>query len=94
MGVKWDKAKDKVLQELELPRDVMLDLPKVTIIGIDEICIENHKGIVCFESTCVKVNTKIGIVLIRGESFQISFIGGQSLVIQGKVKTITYEGKM
>ncbi|MDD7794528.1 sporulation protein YqfC [Clostridium sp. 'White wine YQ'] len=92
MESKWVRAKEKVIEELELPKDVMFNLPKITIVGNSEVCIENHKGIISFDRESVKVNSKIGTVLITGESFEISFIGGETLVIQGIFKSIVYEG--
>ena len=54
---------DKIL---ELPKEVCSDIPKITIIGFDEILIENFKGILEYEEFFVRVNTHIGIINING----------------------------
>ncbi len=88
-----DKAKELLSDKLDLPRDIMLDVPKITILGDREINIENHKGIVAFDDSLIKVNSKAGIICIQGTSFEIVFIGGNTLVLNGKFSNIYYEGK-
>ena len=48
MEDKINKAKESLADQLDLPRDIMLNIPKISIIGNNEITIENHKGIVFF----------------------------------------------
>ncbi len=78
--------------KLELPRDVILDLPRITVMGNSEITIENHKGIVLFQDEIIKINTAIGEITISGKNFEILFIGGNSLSLSGRFKSIAYGG--
>ena len=43
-----EKRKDAIRQAmaefLDIPRDLVLDLPRVTVIGRNELYIENHRG--------------------------------------------------
>lgn len=86
------KTKENLADHLELPRDVILNVPKITITGDNEITIENHKGIILFEDKHVKVNSRVGLVSIYGSGFEILFIGGSTLTISGKFKSVAYEG--
>ena len=36
---------NKVSKFLEIPREIISDVPKITVTGFDEILIENFKGI-------------------------------------------------
>lgn len=49
MENKLYRTKEIIAEKFNLPRDIMLDLPKITIISDNEITIENHKGVVLFE---------------------------------------------
>ena len=49
MREKVYRSKEDVAQKLGLPRDVVLDIPKIIITGDNELIIENHKGIIMFE---------------------------------------------
>lgn len=88
------KAKEDVAQKLGLPRDVILDIPKIIITGDNELIIENHKGIIMFEENEIKINSNVGIISLRGKKLEILFIGGSTIVLGGKFKGINYEGNM
>lgn len=92
MEEKLYEAKENFAKRTELPRDVILDLPQITVTGDNEINIENHKGIVKFEKEEVKINSKVGVISIYGYNFEILFIGGSTVTLSGKFKSIVYEG--
>ena len=91
MEDKFQKGKEKILNKLDFPRDISLDLPKIIVIGNREIIIENHKGIIFFETNMVKINSRIGPIIIKGEEFEILFIAETSITISGIFKGISYE---
>lgn len=91
MKERIEKTREILAEKLDLPKDVMLNLPKITIVGDNEITIENHKGIILFERTIIKINTKVKIVNIEGEDFEILYIGDSTIAINGKFKSISYE---
>lgn len=92
MDGRIEKGKDGLLEKLDLPKDVILDLPKIEILGDREITIENHKGIALFERNIIKVNTKINPIEIKGQDFEIVFIGTSTITVKGKFNSIKYEG--
>lgn len=82
--------KNEILEKIDLPKDVMMDLPKITILGDSEITIENHKGIESFENECIKVKTNKGVVEIEGINFEILYIASETIVLSGKFKSVNY----
>lgn len=92
MEEKFQKGKEKILSKLDFPRDISLDLPKIIVVGNREITIENHRGIMAFETNMVKINSRIGAITIKGEKFEILFIGETSITINGIFNGISYEG--
>lgn len=91
MKEKIERTREILTEKFDLPKDVMLNLPKITIVGDSEITIENHKGIILFERNIIKINTKVKIVNIEGEDFEILYIGDSTITISGKFKSISYE---
>ena len=91
MKDKLEKAREIFTEKLDLPKDVILNLPKITIIGNTEITIENHKGIILFERNIIKINTKVKVINIEGEKFEILYIGDSTITISGKFKSVGYE---
>lgn len=91
MEKKINKTKSNLAEKLDLPRDIVLNLPKVTITGDNEIIIENHKGVVAFNDDMIKVNTSAGIMCIYGRKFEILFMSGSTVNISGKFRSVEYE---
>ncbi|MCR1952508.1 MULTISPECIES: sporulation protein YqfC [unclassified Clostridium] len=91
MQRKMEKSREIIAETFDLPKDIVLNVPKITIIGNDEITIENHKGIILFERNIIKVNTKVKTINIEGENFEILYIGDSTITISGKFKSISYE---
>ncbi|WP_300383014.1 sporulation protein YqfC [Clostridium sp.] len=86
-----DKGRAVIAEKLDIPKDIIMSLPKITITGDEEITIENHKGIILFERNLIKINTKIKALNIQGENFEILYIGDSTITISGKFKAIAYE---
>ncbi len=92
MKDKFTRGKEFIAEKLELPLDVILDIPKIVLLGKEELTIENHKGIVSFNNNEIRVDSKNGIIKVEGNNFEILYLGASTLTINGKIKTISYEG--
>ena len=92
MSNKIENVKRALSEKLDISKDIILEVPKITIIGREEITIEHHKGIIVFEKNIIRVNTKIKVIKIVGENFEIIYIGESTLSIKGEFISIEYEG--
>ncbi|GAA0078764.1 sporulation protein YqfC [Clostridium sp. CTA-5] len=92
MESRFQRGREKIFNKLDFPTDVALDLPKIIVTGNREITIENHRGIMAFENSLIKINSRIGAITIIGEGFEILFIGDNTITISGIFKGISYEG--
>ena len=70
MEDKLYRTKQSIVDKLDLPRDIILNMPKITITGDNEIIIENHKGVVLFEENQVKINSGVGLISIYGRDLK------------------------
>ncbi|KPL58610.1 MAG: sporulation protein YqfC [Bacillota bacterium] len=77
-------------QKMDLPEDVMMDLPRVTMIGQIHIYIENHRGLLTFTDREVRLLLKQGQLLIKGEQFVIKMILPEEILLQGKIVEVIY----
>ena len=49
MARNWSQQlKQLIVKRMDLPEDVMMDLPRITMIGQIHIYIENHRGLIGF----------------------------------------------
>lgn len=94
MESKKNKNKEAIIEKLKIPKDLILDIPKIIVTGDREIIIENHKGIVSFEKNEIRVNSRVGVIKIQGGNFEILYIGGDTITISGEFKAIIYEGNV
>lgn len=90
MSDKLQKLKESMITKLDLPREMILDLPKVTIISNSEISIENHKGVIFFGENEIRIRTSMGIVNISGSNFEIIFVGGSTIALTGKFRAVEF----
>ncbi|MCL1936698.1 MAG: sporulation protein YqfC [Defluviitaleaceae bacterium] len=90
-----EKNKEKNLKKniaamFELPKDIMLNLPYVSIIGNEEILLQNHKGLIEYSKNVVRIKTTIGIFTANGEDLYISKMTNEYINILGKIKNCGY----
>ncbi|RFU71685.1 sporulation protein YqfC [Peribacillus saganii] len=91
MARKWgQKIKQLMVNTMDLPQDVMMDLPRITIIGQLHIYIENHRGLLAFADNEVRLMLKKGQLLIKGESFVIKTILPEEIMLEGKIDKVFF----
>jgi len=87
---KKPRLKEKMTEVLELPKEVVLNVPKLTMIGGDSLVIENYKGVTEYESDKIRVNTGTGTIKVTGEMLSIKEITSEDIVINGKVRMLEF----
>ena len=92
MENKFNRGKEVLIEKLDLPKDVLLDVPKIIVTGRNEVTIENHKGIMVFERDKIKINTNMSPIEIKGSEFEILYIDASTITIKGYFNSIEYVG--
>mgnify|MGYP000356458846 CR=1 FL=1 len=82
--------KEKVTEILELPKEVVLNIPKLTMLGAGDLIIENYKGIIEYDSSRIRVNTGIGIIRILGERLVIREITSEDIMVSGEIASLEF----
>lgn len=90
MGGKAYKVVEILAEALELPRDIILDISKIIIIGTDSFTIENHKGIVTYCDNKISINTGTGIITIIGKELIIKSILEEKIIVKGQLISIEF----
>ena len=86
-----NNRKNKIDKILEIPREIYSDIPKITIIGFDEMIIENYKGVLEYEEFFTRINTFIGIININGFNLKLENMSKDDLKITGKIESVEFE---
>lgn len=82
--------KENVSNALEIPKDILLDLPRITLIGNLQVSIENHKGIIEYSNEYIRVKIKDGIIKVSGMDLIIKTIITEEIIISGKIASIDF----
>lgn len=77
-------------EALELPKEIMLNLPLVSFIGREEVSIENYKGILEYGEETVRVSTATGILRLTGSGLCIKQLSAECLVVTGRVEKMEF----
>lgn len=90
MKSKTKEVKESISELLELPKDIMLDLPRITLVGNLQLYIENHKGIIEYSTQKIRINTKSGVIRITGKDLAIKTIITEEIIISGNIDQMEF----
>ena len=91
MKRKKPKKYSKLDSILEIPREVASSDVKITIMGFDELLIENYKNILEYQDILIKVNTFEGAITIYGLNLKLENLTDEDIKVIGKIDTIELE---
>lgn len=87
---KLQQMKNWITKQIDLPADVFMDLPRITLVGQVHIYIENHRGLLVFSDKEVRLLLKQGQLLIKGDSFVIKTILPEELLLEGTIEQVLF----
>lgn len=88
--IKNVNIKDKITDMLDLPKEIVLDLPLISMIGKEEVTIENYKGLIEYSEGRIRVNTSIGVLKIEGKNLFFKQITTEYVFIIGTIISVEY----
>lgn len=80
-----------MITSLELPKDLMLGAAILTVTGRREALIANYKGILEYEDSFIRVQTKTCRIRITGAHLAIDYYTNEEMRITGYIESIQYE---
>lgn len=83
--------REKVAEAVELPKEVMLAMPKITVLAGKEAAVENYKGVIELSRERIRLYTGAGILCLTGENLDIAAITDEDIAIQGAIGKIEFE---
>lgn len=85
------KLKKDLVSLFDMPADLALDLPRITIIGNLQVNIENHKGIVEYTEEKIRILAGKGCLEIYGSGLALKNIQSDQIEVYGEVKGISLD---
>lgn len=88
MKGRMENFKYNISEILELPKDVVMDLPKIVVVGNIQVNISNHKGIVEYTQETLRVNSSMGLIKICGTNLELKTILSEEIIVKGNIEKI------
>ena len=82
--------KRKVSAMLEIPKELALNLPLVTITGSEELLIENYKSVIEYSDDRIRISTSCGVLQIYGHKLLLKHITSEDISVSGTIKKLEY----
>ncbi|WP_164668572.1 sporulation protein YqfC [Virgibacillus doumboii] len=79
-----------LMKSFALPSDIMLELPRITMIGQIHVYIENHKGLIVYSDTELKLKANKGYIQILGTSFVLKMMLPEEILLEGSVTEVKF----
>lgn len=85
------RIKQQMSEFFEIPGDVILDLPRVVMLGGLQLIVENHKGILKYTSELVCIDVSEGELVIRGRELKLRNVLPEEICVEGHIKSVAFE---
>ena len=80
-----------MVNALEIPAEVGLDIPKITMTGNYCLTVENQNGIIDYDLNRIRIKIGGGWVEITGSGLMLQTMSREELVIEGDIKALNLE---
>ncbi len=80
----------KFAKHLDLPTDVFLDIPRITILDNTEIRIENYKTVLEYEENKIQFACKTYIITVTGQNLAITLITDDEVGVCGLISSVSF----
>ncbi len=81
---------ERIAEALDLPKDIVLNLPKLIFTGNRELFIENYQGIVEYSDTVIRLNTSECLLKVTGRGLGIKNIATEEITLCGEIKSLEF----
>ena len=85
------RFKEKLSEALEIPKEISMDYPHLTVIGKNQLFVQNGKGIVSYTDTEIQIHTSVYFLKIAGSGLTIRQMNGEMTEIRGNITNICFE---
>lgn len=84
------RIKEKIVSACNIPPDIGLGYPIVSLIGNCAVIIENYRGIIEYDKETIRVQTKLGQIKVTGKALNIAYYTNEEMKIEGIIKCFEY----
>lgn len=90
MKKRWVRLRKWFADVSEIPEDLVIDVPRITLTGRSHLSVENHRGIISFSENELILSTQLGELQVLGDSFVLETILDHEIDLAGTIKEIKF----
>ena len=75
---------------LALPAEITLNLPLLTMVGGEELTVENHKGIIEYSEEALRINTAAGVLAVAGQRLAVKQLTAERILVKGTIQRVEF----
>ncbi len=76
---------------IEVPPEALLNVSRVEVVGRLQIRVENHRGLIQFDSAQIILSLPEGRMVIDGQALSMGWIDGKDLLVNGQISALRFE---
>lgn len=85
--------RERIAEMTEIPKDFMMNMPRVTILGNREIYVDNYKGLLEYSGELIRLLTNNKIISIKGDGLLITRIVEDAIFVGGNIISVEFSSK-
>lgn len=84
------RLRHRLAEALDLPKDVVLDLPRVIAVGHLQVLVDNHRGLLEYSPVRVVIALASGRLAVTGEDLRIGTVSAEEVTVTGEIRAIEF----
>jgi len=81
---------ENISDMFDLPKDTLINMPRIMLTGDKEIYVENYKGILEYSDEVIRLNINGRELKICGGKMDIREIGESDITLSGTIKSVEF----
>ncbi len=83
--------REKLSENMQLPKEIILNFPKLTVTGRKEMNVENIIGVIEFNDKIIRLNTETHMLNIHGNNLEIKSLSLDEVCVYGDIEKLIFE---
>ena len=85
--------REKIAEITDIPKDFLINMPRITLLGNRELHIDNYKGLLEYTNELISVASTNKIIVVKGNGLIITRIVEKSVYIGGSILSVEFTNK-
>lgn len=72
------------------PKEVVSNVPRITMTGRERLHVEQHQGLVDYEQECIVLRTACGLLRVSGAGMSFLLYNAAEALITGRIDSVFF----